>query len=198
MNATKCKMTLEDIKQELLEVARIGQVFIEGDLCRNAWRPYAVNFMKGDDMDYDPEATVPLKKTLLRLEMLGRVPCGTTLWRRRPDRPECGEALLFGRMVASPDGGDKPANRGYQPPLMSKELQQVFLKGKAAWKFNAKTNAIRINVARGVCVAANDVKANTTVQLLVPIKDSMGEIAAALEIHTVALADTQGKGCCCK
>jgi len=187
MKAPNRKMTLDEIKRELAEVARIGQVFVEGDLCRRAWKPHAVHFMKGDDMDYDPVATVPLKKTLLRLEKIGRVPCGTTLWRRRPDLPDRGEALLFGRVAGSPDGGDKPANRGYQPPLLSKELKQVFLKGKAAWKMNSKTPAVRLHPPRGIGVAARGLKASTTVQLLVPIKDSMGEIAAALEVHTIAL-----------
>jgi hypothetical protein len=189
MKAMHRKMTLDEIKHELAEVARIGQVFVEGDLCRQAWKPHAVNFMKGDDMDYDPVPTVPLKKTLLRLEMLGRVPCCATLWRRRPDLPDRGEALLFGRVGSSPDGGDKPANRGYQPPMLSKELKQVFLKGKAAWKMNPKAHAaIRFQPPRGIGVAVKGLKASTTVQLLVPIKDSMGEIAAALEIHTIALA----------
>jgi hypothetical protein len=181
-----CKLTLPEIKWELAEVARIGQMFVDGDLCRKVWQPYAETFMKGDDMDYNPEFTVPLKKTLFRLERLGRIPCGTALWRRRPDLPDCGEILLFGSL-SSPDGGDKPANRGFKPPLMTKELQQVFLKNRTAWKLNPKSRAIHLQTERGLFVRAKGLKASTTVQLFVPVKDSMGEVAAALEVYTMAV-----------
>lgn len=184
-NSTR-KMTLAAIKQELAEVARIGQMFVDGDLCRKVWQPYAETFMKGDDMDYNPETTVPLKKTLLRLERLGRIPCCTALWRRRPDLPDSGEVLLCGSL-SSPQGGEKPANRGYQPPPMTKELQQVFLKGRSAWRLDQKSRAIPLQAARGINVPAKGIKASTTVQFFVPVKDSMGEIAAALEVYTIAV-----------
>ena len=102
------KLSLDEIAAELAEVARIGEVFVDGELVKNAYMAYAVNFMCGDDMDYNPVTTVPLKKTLMRLERLSRVPCSTTIWRRRPDDPKSGEALLSGFMT-SPQGGGKPA-----------------------------------------------------------------------------------------
>jgi hypothetical protein len=182
------KLTLAEIQHELAEVARVGQVFVDGDLCRKVWQPYAETFMKGDDMDYNPEATVPLKKTLFRLERISRIPCCASLWRRRPDVPGSAEALLFGSL-SSPIGGDKPGNRGYQPPKMTPELAQVFLKGKSAWLMNAKSRAIHLQSQRGLKVHARGLKASTTVQLFVPVKDSMGEIAAALEVHTIALSE---------
>jgi len=178
------KLTLDEIKYELAEVGRVGQIFIEGDLCYELLQPYAVNFMKGDDMDYNPEAGVPLKKTLLRVEKFARVKCSTTIWRRRTDLPDRGEAILLGRVIGSPDAGDKPANRGYNPPKLSKELQAVFLRKRSVWKQNPKSSNIRQQLQRGVFVQTDEVTEPTTLQYYVPVYDSMGEVAAALEVHT--------------
>jgi hypothetical protein len=189
MKTKSRKMTLAEIKQELAEVARIGQVFVDGDLCRQVWQPYAEKFMKGDDMDYNPVTTVPLKKTLFRLERISRVPCCTTLWRRRPDFPDSGEVLLFG-FLSSPIGGDKPSNRGYRPPKMTPELEQVFLKGKCAWRVDRKSRAIRLHAERGLRVpCGKGLPSSAALELFVPIKDSMGAIAAALEVHTIAVVE---------
>lgn len=178
------RWTLDGIRQELMQVGRTGQLFVDGDLCRKAWHSHAETFLCGDDMDYNPETTVPLKKTLMRLERLSRFPCSTALWRRRPDVPDSGEALLFGA-VGSPLGSEKPANRGYQPPKMTKELKAVFLKGRDAWRQDPGFRGIPILITRGICVPARGVKKPLVLQYFVPVKDSMGEIAAALEVFTV-------------
>ena len=106
----KKRLTLKEVKAELAEVARIGQAFVDGDACRKLWAPKAQTFMTGDDMNYDNAATVPVKKTLFRLERLARVACSVALWRRRPDRPDSGEALLFGS-CGTPEGANKPTCR---------------------------------------------------------------------------------------
>lgn len=176
------RLTLADIKHELAEVARIGQVFVDGDLCRRALKPYAQTFMTGDDMDFDPEACVPLKKTLMRLERICRVPCSTTIWRRRPDMPDRVEALIFGA-YSSPMSDGKPGNRGYQPPVIFREIAKAF-DGKAASKVNrSKTHSM---VDRGLFYKVSDVTHPVVVEVFVPVKDSMGEIAAVLEVFTVA------------
>lgn len=182
------KMTMDELKAELKEVVRIGQMFIDGDLCRKVWHPHAEKFMCGDDMDYNPEATVPLKKTLFRLERLARVPCCVSLWRRRPDFPESGEALLFGQLP-SPLGGDKPSAWNYKPPLMTEEMKEVFLKGRTAWRLDTKSGAIKVQVGRGIKVPVKGIKTATAVQVFAPVKDSMGDIAAAMEVHTFAVVD---------
>ena len=41
-------------------------------------------------------------------------------------------------------------------------------------------------IDRGLDQPTKEINGNATVQLFVPIKDSMGEIAAALEVFTVA------------
>ncbi|MHC4915688.1 MAG: hypothetical protein ACYTGB_09365, partial [Planctomycetota bacterium] len=90
------KMSVQEIAAELAEVARVGEAFIDGELVRGAWMPYAQDFMTGDDMDYNEVTTTPLKKSLMRLERLCRVPCSTVVWRRRPDDAGSGEAVLLG------------------------------------------------------------------------------------------------------
>jgi hypothetical protein len=174
------QLSLAELKRELAEVARVGQMFLDGDLARRAYFPHAEKFMCGDDMDFDPEAFMPLKKTMMRLERLARVPCSTTLWRRRPDLPDRGEALIFGGFAA-PHGGNKPANRGYQPKPMFPELARAFLKGKSAWKLT-RTPGADIMAERGLGVRVKGLKGPAFIELFVPVKDSMGDVAAVLEV----------------
>ncbi len=188
MRKSARRLKLAEIRAELARVGKVGEIFVDGDLCREAWRPHAETFMRGDDMDYNPAAVVPLKKTLLRLERVCEFPCGAALWRRRPDIPESGEPLLYGSH-SSPDGGGKPANRGYVPPAMTPEMKKVFLKGERAWKIDPRHDGIATFFSRGLRVAAEGMKRSAVIQLFVPVKDSMGEIAAALEVFTAAAAE---------
>ena len=184
---TAKRLTLAEIKAELAEIARIGQVFVDGDLCRKAYQPYAETFMTGDDMDFNPAAAVPLKQTLLRLERVSRVPCSTALWRRRPDAPSSGEALLYGT-TSSPQAGGKPGNRGYVPPKMTRELAAAFLEGKSVTKVNRKAvGSARVMYDRGQAAPAKGIKGPCVVQRFAPITDSMGEIAAVLEVFAAAV-----------
>ncbi len=184
MTAKSKSWTLAEIKDELARIARVGELFVEGDLCRKAWRPHAETFLRGDDMDYNPAAAVPLKKTLLRLERVGPFPCATTLWRRRPDMPEAGEPLLYGTL-SSPDGIMKPPNRGYVPAPMTREMKTVFLKGGTAWKVEAGGARAVASLNRRPGVVSASVKRPTYVRRFVPVRDSLGEIAAALEVFAV-------------
>jgi len=187
------KLSMAELKRELAEVARVGQMFLDGDLARRVYHPHAVNFLCGDDMDFDPQAFMPLKKTLLRLERLARVPCATTLWRRRPvspgKAPDRGEALIFGGF-GSPHGGSKPANRGYQPEKMFPELARAFLKGQNAWKVTRSRGAGYM-AERGLGVKVKGLKGPAFIELFVPVKDSMGEIAAVLEVFAATAGDDQ-------
>jgi hypothetical protein len=181
-------MTVQQIAAELAEVARVGEVFVDGELVKSAWMPYADDFMRGDDMDYNEVATIPLKKTLMRLERVSRVPCSTLVWRRRPDDRGSGEALLCGS-YSSPQAGDKPANRGYKPPRMTKELAAIFVKGKGrVMKVDRKpqAHAHRMNI-RGMCVPAKGLKGKALVQVYVPVRDSMGDVVGVLEVFTAAI-----------
>ncbi len=189
MTAKKSKQwTLAQVKEELRRVAHVGEIFVDGELCRNLWQPDAQTFMKGDDMNYNPEAGVPVKKTLLRLERTGPFPCCAALWRQRPDIPESGEALLFGSL-GSPYGSGKPSNRNYVPPKMTPEMEKVFKKGKSAVSVNRNGSGVHGLKSTGINVCVPDLKEPSTVHVFVPVKDSMGEIAAALEVFTLATPD---------
>ncbi len=179
------KLTLDEVKAALAEVARVGRLFIEGDECRKMYTADSQAFMSGDDLNFDAGVSSPIKKHLLRLEQLCRIPCSTTLWRRRPDRPECGEAHLFGS-VRSFDAAKSPPNRGYQLQKMSRELKRVFLEGKPAWKTIDSRPGAELLIDRGLFLPTMEVNPNPTVQYFVPVLDSMGEVAAALEVFTIA------------
>jgi hypothetical protein len=176
-------MSLDDVKRELAEVARIGQVFVDGDLCRKIYRPIGETFTNGDDIDFEPATCVPLKQTLMKLEGLARIPCVCALWRRRPDMPKVGEPTLFGS-YASPMHIYRPPMSGstkkFEPPEMFAELKEAF-RGRAVWKITPSATAITA-ARRGFGAPVRGVAPSTFIELFVPIKDSMGAIAAVLEV----------------
>ncbi len=182
------RLSLEEIAAALAEVARVGEVFVDGELVKNAYMAYATDFMCGDDMDYNPVTTVPLKKTLMRLERLSRVSCSTTIWRRRPDDPKSGEVLLSGFMT-SPQGGGPPPNLGYVRPRMSPELSAIFLRGKSrVIKVDRKPSMMaHVMNVRGRGTPAKGVKGYAMVQVYAPVKDSLGEVVGVLEVFTSAV-----------
>jgi len=183
-NAKSRTLRLAAVRRELAEVARVGQMFIDGDLIAEAYHPHSKTFMCGDDMDFNPAAFLPLKMTMLRLERLSRVPCATTLWRRRPDMPDRGEALVLGSF-GSPHAGDKPANRGYQPKPMFPELAGAFLKGRTTWKTTRSPGA-RNMAERGMGARILGLGGPAFLEVFVPVRDSMGEITGVLEVFTAA------------
>ncbi len=186
MTAKRSKtLTLDEVKAELAAIARLGQMFIEGDECRKMYTPDSQAFMSGDDLNFDAGVTAPIKKHLLRLEQLCRIPISTTLWRRRPDLPDCGEAHLFGSVRAF-DAVKSPPNRGYRPQKMFRELRRVFLEGKPAWKTVDSRPGAELLIDRGLFLPTKETNPNPTVRYFVPIEDSMGEVAAALEVFTIA------------
>jgi len=176
-------LALAAVKRELAEVARIGQAFVDGDLCRKIYRPIGETFTNGDDIDFEPAACVPLKQTLIRIERLARLRCVCALWRRRPDRPKVGEPTLFGSF-ASPMHIYRPpmsgSTRKFDPPEMFAELRTAF-RGRPVWKITPSANAASA-ARRGFSARIRGVGPSTFVELFVPIKDSMGETAAVLEV----------------
>jgi hypothetical protein len=181
------RWTLAAIKEELARAGKVGEIFVEGDLCRRIWQPYAENFMCGDDMDYNPDAGVPLKKALMRLERTCPFPCSTSLWRTRADFPGSGEALLWGTHASVYDT-DKPRASGYVPPPMRPEMEAVFLRGRRAWRVSGENVNFNLYFERGLKTLGEGFKKNAAVQYFVPVKDSLGDIAAALEVFTIVEA----------
>ena len=180
-------LSLAAVKRELAEVARIGQAFVDGDLCRKIYRPIGETFTNSDDIDFAPETCVPLKQTLMRLKRLARVPCICSLWRRRPDRPEVGEPTLNGSF-ASPMHIYRPpmsgAKRKFDPPEMFRELAAAFA-GRSAWKITPSP-AAAVAAGRGFGARIKGLTKPAFVEHFVPVKDSMGEVAAVLEVFIAA------------
>jgi hypothetical protein len=172
--------TVATIKAELTETARIGQMFMDGDLCHSILRPYAVAYRAGDDLDYNPEAFVPLKQTMMRLSRLARIRCATALWRQRPDLPDRADPMIYGSVVGAPDGDMKPSPN-YEPPVMSPYLRQALVDGKPAWK--TKPGIQLLYRERGLAQSVDDKQGARIIQHLVPVYDSLGAIAAALEVY---------------
>ena len=183
-NLRKTRMLLPAaVKRELAEVARIGQAFVDGDLCRKIYRPIGETFTNSDDIDFEPATCVPLKQTLMKLERLARIPCVCALWRRRPDMPEVGEPTLFGSFASpmhiyrAPMSG---STRKFEPPSMFQELASAF-HGRATWKITGSATAVGV-ARRGLCTGVRGVAAPAFIEYFVPVRDSMGEIAAVLEV----------------
>ena len=176
-------LSLAEVKRELGEVARIGQAFVDGDLCRKIYRPIGETFTNSDDIDFEPATCVPLKQTLMKLERLARMPCSCGLWRRRPDMPEVGEPTLCGS-CASPMHLYRPASSGstrkFGPPSMFEELASAF-QGRATWKINRSAAAAGA-ARRGLCANVRGIAKPVFIEYFVPVRDSMGEIAAVLEV----------------
>lgn len=176
-------LSLSAVKRELADVARIGQAFVDGDLCRSIYRPIGDTFTNSDDIDFEPATCVPLKQTLMKLERLARIPCVCALWRRRPDMPEVGEPTLFGS-VASPmhiyRAPMSGSTRKFEPPKMFAELASAF-QGRATWKITRSAAAV-IAARRGFCASVRRGRTSAFIEHFVPIKDSMGEIVAVLEV----------------
>jgi hypothetical protein len=176
-------LPLAVVKWELADVARIGQSFVDGDLCRNLYRPGREAFTNSDDIDLDPATCVPLKQTLTKLERLARIPCVCALWRRRPDMPRVGEPTLFGA-YPSPMHIYRPPMSGstekFDPPFMFAELATAFA-GQPAWKITRST-AATLAARRGLCVNVRGMRQPAFIEYFVPIKDSMGAVTAILEV----------------
>ncbi len=184
------KMTLSEIREELDNVARAGEIFVDGDLCADLLMPYANLFTNGDDMDLNNETGEQVKKALMRLERFSRIPCSTAIHRIRPDMPGRYETLLLGFCGSPATTPVPPFQAEYKPPKTSSipALASAF-KGKrdsrtmrghiVAKRMTTRKRAVR---PKGACKFA-------VVEVFAPIKNSMGEVTAVLEVF----ASTSGK-----
>jgi len=109
--------------------------------------------------------------------------CVCALWRRRPDMPDVGEPTLFGS-YASPMHIYRPpmsgGTRKFEPPKMFEEMASAF-QGRAIWKITRSATAVGA-ARRGYCARIRGVGASAFIEYFVPVKDSVGAIAAVLEV----------------
>jgi hypothetical protein len=171
-----------DYIERLKRVAALGQLFIDGDDCEAVLRPAARTWTSGDDIDYDFDVSTPLKQTIFRLERVESFVYEAVLWRRRPDDPKKAEVLLAGRKGS-------PYGRGPMP--MFAALRQALVAGRSALGVLSRTDYLkRLNPASGhVWMADRESLLRTgldrIVSVFVPIRNSLGETTAALELACV-------------
>jgi hypothetical protein len=83
--------------KRLDDVARIGSVMVDGDVCRRIVTARAMQFMLkkdardpwigSDNFDVNHEPYISTKKTLIRLSRLVDFPCDVNLWMPVPAKP---------------------------------------------------------------------------------------------------------------
>ncbi|MBW5446482.1 hypothetical protein GE107_10455 [Cohnella sp. CFH 77786] len=118
---------MERIAYPLMEIARIGALFIPGDMLENVMpeerREYPLlaggatsEFAVGDEVDFVEENFNMLKRLLLLTERIDpeRNPYAA-LWIRRPENPSRGEVMVAGRAL--------PAEGYYIQPLWPEILR---------------------------------------------------------------------------
>ena len=79
-----------DLAAQLDEIARVGSVMVDGDVCQRIVTERALTYMfkvdardqwlAGDNYDVDNAAFIAMKKTLLRLSHLVSFPADVNLW----------------------------------------------------------------------------------------------------------------------
>ncbi|MFC3770197.1 hypothetical protein [Paenibacillus sp. GCM10012303] len=86
---------------ELMEIARVGSLFLCGDWLEQVMTPERRSYVSGDDIDFDEDSFNALKRTLLLTERIDRSRRDVTccLWVRRPDHPSRAETLIGGRSL---------------------------------------------------------------------------------------------------
>ena len=179
-------LSSKELVARLAEVARIGALFIEGEDVINALQPECRQWKLADDINFNAAVAVPLKKTLLRIEMIEKFPYYAIVWRRRPDDPKLAEPILAGRM-------NSPYNLGKNQcvPIFP-ALRQALDRGRPAsaaikdTEFE-KSSVYRYGHAWLVCHDSllRAGKAARVISYFHPILDSRDEVVAALELACV-------------
>jgi hypothetical protein len=116
---------IEARKARLAEVARLAQIFIDGELIGQLLTDQGQRWTDTDDIDYHYAPFITLKKVVLRLEQTpgDGVPVYVNIWRQRPDDPAKGEPLVAG-MKLTKLGSDMAA--------MPKALRAAILNERTA------------------------------------------------------------------
>lgn len=81
---------IDELRKRLDEVARIGSIMVDGDVCQRITTQRAKEYMvkkdprdrwiDGDNFDVNAQPYIETKKTLMRLARLVDFPCDVNLW----------------------------------------------------------------------------------------------------------------------
>jgi hypothetical protein len=157
---------------DLDEVARVASVMVDGDVCRRIQTPRSLEYLLkqdkrdrwlgSDNFDVHHEAFIQTKKTLMRLARLCRQPCDVNLWMPLPTSPPRIQILIRNVRELS-----QFWTWGVMHQEMPLEMQRVLDTGERA--------TVR--------------KRPGMVSVLAPVRDSLGDIVALVEVVAQASAD---------
>jgi hypothetical protein len=164
---------LSDLTAQLDDVARVGSVMIDGDLCRRIVTQRALKYMfmvdphdqwlAGDNYDVDDVAFIATKKTLLRLSRLVSFAADVNLWMPIEGHPDKIRVVIRNTHEMSQFW---PWGALYQDmiPQMKTVLdsgKRVTVTDKPGW-----------------------------ISVLAPVSDSLGDVIGVLEVVTQTQTDS--------
>lgn len=161
-----------DLAAQLDEVARVGSVMVDGDVCQRIVTARAMTYMfkedprdrwlAGDNYDVNDEAFIAVKKTLLRLSRLAPFPADVNLWMPIQGHPDKIRVVIRNTHEMSQFW---PWGALYQD--MIPQMKTVLESGKRA-TVTEKPGWISV---------------------LAPVSNSLGDVVGVLEVVTQTQAD---------
>ncbi len=156
--------SIDELKKSLDEVARVGAVMVDGDVCQRIMTARAKEYMvkkdprdqwiDGDNFDVNAEPYIRTKKTLMRLARLVSFPCDVNLWMPLDNMPGRVQVLIRNVHEMSQFWSFGQLHQVLQP-----EMKQVLSTGE------------RVAVTRRAGM----------VSVLAPVHNSLGDIVGFLE-----------------
>jgi hypothetical protein len=156
-----------DIERELDEIARVGTVMVDGDLCPKIVTERALKAMfevdprdpwvAGDNYEVDDAAFIATKKTLMRLARLASFRCDVNLWVPLAGHP--GKIHVAVRNV--------------------NELSQFWVWGELAQDMMPSMKTV-LETGKRLTVTEKP----GWVSVLAPVYDSLGDVVGVLEVVT--------------
>lgn len=145
--------SVDDRLAVLREVARLSQIMIDAELISQLLSPHGQLWTSPDDIDYNYQPFIALKRTVLRLEL---TPTNNrrvfiNVWRRRPDNPDNAEPLLAGMKLTLFGRGTIP---------MPRSLRAAMLNGRVS----------------------HEAHASGAISVFAPLYDSLHHVAGAVEV----------------
>jgi hypothetical protein len=162
-----------EMQKELDDVARIGSVMVDGDVCQKIVMKHAKEslfasdprdqFLAGDNYDVDDSAFNTVKKTLIRLSHLSSFPADVNLWMPIEGHPDKVQLVIRNKNEMS-----QFWNWGELYGDMVPEMKEVLETGQ------------RIPVARKP----------GWISVLAPVHNSLGDVVGLIEVVTQVEMDT--------
>ena len=118
---------------DLVEIARIGALFIDGDAVADLFAPGAENWTSGDDVNFKHGPFIDVKRTVLRIERIGAFRYFALVAVTRKDDPTKAEAVVCGMKN----------DLGIRPVPMTAAMKQCVKKDVVTTERDAKSGNVR-------------------------------------------------------